>query len=233
MSGDSVGRHLFEIMCEVIGAKLVPSFPPGFEKIQYGGSTMCHNENLGLRIAQIHTYGLANTSDPYAYDIVSRSYPGGLDFDGRSRTIRFFNTTLKGYKPDYIQLNAGPWDFRVSQLSRTQLNRSTGSFVIFWRMRGTTISAMPTAKPRPALPSNVFKVSKTCFPRPRCGTSIPGLWNPDDLAAKKLGTSHECSTSADRQSATSGWVSRRARRFLRTNTPPTTPIIGRASTGRR
>ncbi|WVF72585.1 hypothetical protein IAT40_007402 [Kwoniella sp. CBS 6097] len=111
-SGDSVGRQMFETLCQIGHAKIVAKGPPGFEKVQYGNSSTCEVPGLGMRFAQIHTYGLANTSDPYVLDIVSRSYPGGKDFDLQSRAKRFFETSLSDFKPDYIQLNGGPWDFR-------------------------------------------------------------------------------------------------------------------------
>lgn len=67
-------------------------------------------------ISDIDAAGLTNTSDPYARDIVEKWFPGGIDWDIQSRVERFFDTVLKDFKPDFVQLNSGPWDFRVCSL---------------------------------------------------------------------------------------------------------------------
>jgi len=62
----------------------------------------------------IHIYGMANTSDPAVNEVLDKAYQGmGKDWDLQSRVHRWWNTTLKGFEPDYVQLNSGAWEYRV------------------------------------------------------------------------------------------------------------------------
>jgi hypothetical protein len=60
----------------------------------------------------IHIYGMANTSDPKVNEVLDQTWVG-KDWDLQSRTLRYFNSTLKGVVPDYVHLNSGAWEYRV------------------------------------------------------------------------------------------------------------------------
>lgn len=59
------------------------------------------------------TTGMINTSDPYAYSIMEKHFEGGDDWHLESRVDRFFDTSLQDFDPDFVQVDSGPWDFRV------------------------------------------------------------------------------------------------------------------------
>ncbi|KLT40217.1 hypothetical protein CC85DRAFT_287743 [Cutaneotrichosporon oleaginosum] len=111
LAGDSVGRHLFETLCgDYFQAPIVNEDVPGW-KTHYGWTSTCVQHDLGLKIAMIHIYGMANTSDPAVNAVLDKTYIGA-DWDLQSRVTRWWNTTLKGFTPDFVQLNSGAWDYR-------------------------------------------------------------------------------------------------------------------------
>lgn len=103
-----------ETLCiEVFHQEIVNSIVPDFE-VHYGWSAGCSVASLGLEIRMIHIYGMANTSDPAVNAILDKTY-SGKDWDLQSRVHRWWNTTLSGFVPDYVQLNSGAWEYRVSE----------------------------------------------------------------------------------------------------------------------
>lgn len=113
LAGDSVGRHLFETLCgDYFQSPIVNEDPPDF-KNHYGWTSTCEQADLGLKVAMIHIYGMANTSDPAVNAVLDKTYTG-KDWDLQSRVHRWWNTTMAGFVPDYVQLNSGAWEYRVS-----------------------------------------------------------------------------------------------------------------------
>jgi hypothetical protein len=114
LAGDSVGRHLAETLCgDYFQVRLENEDVPGW-KTHYGWTSTCVQPDLGLTVAMIHIYGMANTSDPAVNAVLDKTYVGA-DWDLQSRVGRWWNTTLKGFTPDYVQLNSGAWEYRVSR----------------------------------------------------------------------------------------------------------------------
>lgn len=114
LAGDSVGRHLFETLCQdYFQSKIVNEDPPDF-KNHYGWTSTCVQEDLGLKIGMVHIYGMANTSDPEVNKVLDKTYTG-KDWDLQSRITRWWNTTMADFTPDYVQLNSGAWEYRVSR----------------------------------------------------------------------------------------------------------------------
>lgn len=123
LAGDSVGRHLFETIClGYFQVPIVNEDPPDF-KFHYGWSSTCEQPDLGLKVAMVHIYGMANTSDPAVNKVLDQTYTG-KDWDLQSRVERWWNSTLEGFVPDYVQLNSGAWEYRVSVGCVTQERRA-------------------------------------------------------------------------------------------------------------
>lgn len=110
--GDSVGRHLYEQLCDEIGAPKQWRAPPNeTTHVDYSEALVCIQPELNLTITQFHQYGFANATDLETVGYLKKCFPGG-PYDFETRVPHVWDTLLADIPtPDYVQISGGAWDF--------------------------------------------------------------------------------------------------------------------------